>query len=57
MDQMERAMFNVVNHNRECKALARRIKAISHECDLFAERINAISSRRRRKVGLFGWRK
>lgn len=43
MDQMERAMFNVVNRNRDCKVLA--------------DRLNAISARRRRRKNLFGRRK
>ena len=57
MDNYEREMIAVVNRNRDCKALANRLSAISDDCDLFAGRLNAISARRRRKRGLFGRRK
>ena len=43
MDKYERDMIMVVNRNRDCKVLA--------------DRLNAISSRRRRKKGLFCRRK
>ena len=43
MDYYERAMIAVVNRNRECKVLA--------------DRLNAISARRRRRKNLFGRRK